>query len=235
MMHKGIGLECNPVAAHEILHPKVPELGTSKVPFTKMIYIEWEDFKLEDSKDYFRLQCSWKNCRLFEAPLPIACTSYRTDPATGSVVEVIAKLENTGNAKEPEAFTQWVAKYAPSRSPIQVDEARIFHELFKSDNPAASPDYLVDTNSDSLEVVKGATSRWTNTRSPGSRRKATTLLLCSGKETIVLNRIVGLKEDSGKATWIRCMTFINVCNGTSVKKRHARKRQRLTRNKEEDT
>lgn len=31
-----------------------------------------------------------------------------------------------------------------------------FHQLFKSDNPAASPDYLADINRDSLEIVEGA-------------------------------------------------------------------------------
>ena len=137
------------------LHPKVPELGTSKVPLTRTIYIESEDFRVEDSKDYFRL-APGKTVGLFGAPYPITCTSHRTDPATGTVVEVFARLENSGQAKKPKAFIQWVAEHAPSGSPIRVDEARIFHQLFKSDNPAASPDYLADINPDTLEVVKGA-------------------------------------------------------------------------------
>lgn len=137
------------------LHPKVPELGTSKVPFTRTVYIESEDFRLEDSKDYFRL-APGKTVGLFGAPYPITCTSYKADPATGSVVEVIARLENSGQAKKPKTFIQWVAEHAPSGSPIRVDEARIFHQLFKSDNPAASPDYLADINPDSLEIVKGS-------------------------------------------------------------------------------
>ena len=137
------------------LHPKVPELGTSKVPFTRTIYIESEDFRLEDSKDYFRL-APGKTVGLFGAPFPITCTSCKTDPATGAVTEVIARLENSGQAKKPKTFIQWVAEHAPSGSPIRVDETRIFHQLFKSDNPAASPDYLADINPESLEVVKGA-------------------------------------------------------------------------------
>lgn len=137
------------------LHPKVPEFGTSKVPFTRTIYIESEDFRPEDSKDYFRL-APGKTVGLFGAPFPITCTSYKTDPATGSVVEVIARLENSGQAKKPKSFIQWVAEHAPSGSPIRVDETRIFHQLFRSENPAASPDYLADINPDSLEVVKGA-------------------------------------------------------------------------------
>ncbi|KAF9651208.1 glutaminyl-tRNA synthetase [Thelephora ganbajun] len=137
------------------LHPKVPEFGSSKVPFTRTIYIESEDFRLVDSKDYFRL-APGKTVGLFGAPYPITCTSYKSDPVTGAVVEVIARLENSGQAKKPKTFIQWVAEHAPSGSPIRVGETRIFHQLFKSDNPAASPDYLADINPDSLEVVKGA-------------------------------------------------------------------------------
>lgn len=137
------------------LHPKVPALGASKVPFTRTIYIELEDFRLEDTKDYFRL-APGKTVGLFGAPYPITCTSYRTDPATGAVVEVIARLENSGQTKKPKAFIQWVAEHPPSGSPIRVDETRIFHQLFRSDHPAASADYLADINPDSLEVVKGA-------------------------------------------------------------------------------
>ena len=137
------------------LHPKVPELGTSKVPLTRTIYIESEDFRLESTKDYFRL-APGKTVGLFGAPYPITCTSYKTDPVTGAVVEVVAKLESSGQAKKPKAFIQWVAEHPPSGSPIRVDETRIFHQLFKSDNPAASPDYLADINPDTLEVVKGA-------------------------------------------------------------------------------
>jgi len=36
-----------------------------------------------------------------------------------------------------------------------IDEVRIFHTLFNSDNPAGLDDYLQDLNPDSLEVIKG--------------------------------------------------------------------------------
>ncbi|TCD70441.1 hypothetical protein EIP91_003522 [Steccherinum ochraceum] len=140
------------------LHPKVPELGTSKVPFTRTIYIDAEDFRLEDSKDYFRL-APGKTVGLFQAPHPITCTSYKTDPATGEVTELICKLENdtAGAAKKPKAFIQWVAEHAPSGSPVRIDETRVFHQLFKSDNPlAAVPDFKADINPHSLDMHKGA-------------------------------------------------------------------------------
>ena len=138
------------------LHPKVPELGSSKVPLTRTIYIDTDDFRLEDSKDYFRL-APGKTVGLFQAPWPITHVSHKTDPATGQVVEIVCRAENEGAPKKPKAFIQWVAEHRPSGSPVIVDETRIFHQLFKSDNPSAAvPDFKADINPDSLEVVKGA-------------------------------------------------------------------------------
>ncbi|KAA1466688.1 glutamine-tRNA ligase [Dentipellis sp. KUC8613] len=140
------------------LHPKVPELGTTSIPFTRTVYIDADDFRLQDSPDYFRL-APGKTVGLFQAPFPITCTSYKTDPATGAVTELICKLENGADGtpvKKPKAFIQWVAEHAPSGSPVRIDETRVFHRLFKSDNPAATADYKADLNPDSLEIVKGA-------------------------------------------------------------------------------
>ncbi|KAH7914420.1 tRNA synthetases class I, catalytic domain-containing protein [Hygrophoropsis aurantiaca] len=138
------------------LHPKAPELGSSVIPFTRTIYIEEEDFRLEDSKDYFRL-APGKTVGLFQAPYPVTCTSYKTDPVSGKVVEVLCRLENSGATKKPKTFIQWVAEYAPSGSPVHIDETRFFYPLFKSDNPlAAVPDFRADINPNSLEVIKGA-------------------------------------------------------------------------------
>ncbi|CAG7848705.1 Probable glutamine--tRNA ligase; AltName: Full=Glutaminyl-tRNA synthetase; Short=GlnRS [Serendipita indica DSM 11827] len=136
------------------LHPKVPELGTSTIPYTRTIYIDEDDFRLEDSKDYFRL-APGKSVGLFQAPYPITYVSHKTDES-GKVVEVICREENTGPPKKPKAFIQWVAEHPASGSPIRIDELRVFHRLFKSDDPAAEPDFLKDVAPDTLEVVKGA-------------------------------------------------------------------------------
>ncbi|KAG6337225.1 hypothetical protein ID866_1855 [Astraeus odoratus] len=137
------------------LHPKVPGLGTSLVPFTRTIYIDADDFRLEDSKDYFRL-APGKTVGLFQAPHPITCTSYIKDPSTGQVTEVMCRLEDR-DARKPKAFIQWVAEHAPSGSPVRVDETRLFHPLFKSDNPlAVVPDFRADINPNSMEVIRGA-------------------------------------------------------------------------------
>ncbi|KAJ7498739.1 glutamine-tRNA ligase [Mycena latifolia] len=135
------------------LHPKVAALGTTTIPFTRSIYIDADDFRLEDSKDYFRL-APGKTVGLFQAPHPITCTSYKTDPSSGQVVELICRLENAAEVKKPKAYIQWVAEHAASGSPVRIDETRIFHQLFKSDQPSA--DFLDDVDPNSLEVVKGA-------------------------------------------------------------------------------
>ncbi|EIM88595.1 glutamine-tRNA ligase [Stereum hirsutum FP-91666 SS1] len=141
------------------LHPKVPELGTSQIPFTRTVYIDRDDFRLQDSPDYFRL-APGKTVGLFQAPHPITCTSHKTDPTTGEVTELICKLEEPAAGqppKKPKAFIQWVAEHAPSGSPVRVDETRVFHRLFKSDNPlAAVPDFKADVDPNSLEIIKGA-------------------------------------------------------------------------------
>ncbi|KAF8076578.1 glutamine-tRNA ligase [Lyophyllum atratum] len=140
------------VMVEKPLHPKVPELGTSTIPFTRNIYIEADDFRLEDSKDYFRL-APGKTVGLFGAPYPVTYISHETDPTTGEVVGVVVKLESGGVSKKPKAFIQWVAEHASSGSPVRVDETRIFHRLFKSDRPTGD---VADLAPDSLEVVKGA-------------------------------------------------------------------------------
>ncbi|KAF9464374.1 tRNA synthetases class I, catalytic domain-containing protein [Collybia nuda] len=134
------------------LHPKVPQLGTTSVPFTRTIYIEMDDFRLEDSKDYFRL-APGKTVGLFGAPYPITYISHKVDPITGELMELSCKLENEGPTKKPKAYIQWVAEHTPSGSPVRVDETRIFHRLFKSDRPSGD---VSDLQPDSLETVKGA-------------------------------------------------------------------------------
>ena len=140
------------------LHPKALELGKVTIPFSKFLYIDRDDFRLQDSKDYFRL-APGKTVGLFGAPHPITCTSYRTDPNTGEVAELSCTLEDGSSGKpvvKPKTYIQWVAEHAPSGSPVCVDEIRIFHQLFKSDNPSAVENFLTDVNPDSLEIMQRA-------------------------------------------------------------------------------
>lgn len=144
------------------LHTKNASMGNNKIPLTKHLYIDASDFRTVDSKDFFRL-APGKTVGLLYASYPVTCTSFKTDERTGEVIEVFARYEgfstNPAEAKpapKVKTYIQWVAEHAPSKSPVQVSETRIFKQLFKSDDPAAIKDYISDVDPDSLQVVKGA-------------------------------------------------------------------------------
>ncbi|BEI91904.1 uncharacterized protein CcaverHIS019_0407240 [Cutaneotrichosporon cavernicola] len=130
------------------LHPKVPAMGSVETMFTKEVYIDAEDFRTEDSPDYFRL-APGKSVGLFKAPFPVTCTSFKTD-SNGNVTEIHCNLDNEGEFKKPKAYIQWVQ--APGA--VHIDEVRYFHPLFKHDPPPK--DFESDVNPDSIEVFTGA-------------------------------------------------------------------------------
>lgn len=130
------------------LHPKVPAMGTIETSFTKEVYIDAEDFRTEDSPDYFRL-APGKSVGLFKAPFPVTCTSFTTDPTSGAVTEIRCRLEDDAARAgkpvvKPKAFIQWVS--APDA--IHLDSVRYFHPLFKSDPPP--PEFENDIAPDSV-------------------------------------------------------------------------------------
>ncbi|KAF8477184.1 tRNA synthetases class I, catalytic domain-containing protein [Kalaharituber pfeilii] len=205
--------------------PGAPKMGEHEVPFTRKVYIDRSDFRETDSKDYFRL-APGKSVGLFKVPFPIKCTSFTKDPETGLVTEIFARYENDVEFVKPKTYIQWVADSPPHRSPIVV-EVRLFNQLFKSDDPESNPDgFLADINPNSEEVFKGAMIEVgfeeVRRRAPWPEREGEKNAKNVGKEstrfqalrvgyfamdgdsddspggTVVLNRIVTLKEDAGK-------------------------------------
>ena len=207
--------------------PKDPAMGNHIVPFTKNVYIDRSDFREIDSKDYFRL-APGKAVGLLKVPFPIKATSFERDDATGLVTTVHATYEKPeeGTAfKKPKTYIQWVALSAKHKSPVKA-EVRIFNSLFKSENPDAVEDgFLSDINPNSEEVFPNAMIETgleeVKERAPWPQEEGEKNIMNkdAGFETlrfqgmrvayfamdkdttngrIVLNRIVSLKEDSGK-------------------------------------
>ncbi|KAF8439227.1 tRNA synthetases class I, catalytic domain-containing protein [Terfezia claveryi] len=206
--------------------PGVPKMGEHEVPFTRKVYIDRSDFREVDSKDYFRL-APGKSVGLFKVPYPIKCTSFRKDPVTGLITEIRAHYESDASTfVKPKTYIQWVAHCPKKNSPIQV-EARLFNQLFKSDDPESNPDgFLADINPDSEEIFGYAIIEVgfeeVRRRAPWPEREGEKDKKVIGKEStrfqalrvgyfamdtdsgnvpgekIVLNRIVTLKEDAGK-------------------------------------
>ena len=100
------------------LHPKVPAMGTAKLPFTRTLYIDRSDFRTQDSKEYFRL-APGKSVGLYQVPNPITCTSFRTDES-GKVTELVCRYEPSVEANPPQTYIQWVAEHTASGSPVAL-------------------------------------------------------------------------------------------------------------------
>ncbi|KIX97525.1 uncharacterized protein Z520_06977 [Fonsecaea multimorphosa CBS 102226] len=206
--------------------PKDVDMGSHKLPFTKKVYIERDDFREVDSKDFFRM-APGKPVGLLKVPYPVIATSFKKDEATGLVTEIHAKYDKPAEGekvKKPKAYIHWVADAPGHGSPIKC-EVRVFNPLFKSDNPdAVEPSFMADIREDSLKVYPNAMAElglkeiWARAPWPeeaGEKKDKCGLesvrfqamrtgYFCLDKDTdeaagkIVLNRIVSLKEDSGK-------------------------------------
>lgn len=209
--------------------PKDPSMGSHTVPFTKTVYIDRSDFREVDSKDYFRL-APGKAVGLLKVPYPIKATTFEKDEATGLVKAVHASYEKPDEGapfKKPKTYIQWVASSPKHNSPIKA-EVRIFNPLFRSENPdTAEGGFLNDVNPSSEEIYPNALietglkevrrrapwpkqegeknidnkdAGFESVRFQGLRVGYFAMDRDSKDGRIVLNRIVSLKEDSGKGS-----------------------------------
>lgn len=139
------------------INPEQPEKGTRKVPFSKEIYIERDDFAIDPPPKYFRLKPGGE-VRLKNAYF-IKCTGYETDE-NGEVTLVRAVYDpasrggESPDGRKVKGTIHWVsAKHA-----IEA-EVRLYDKLFTVENPDDIPDgsdYKDYINPDSLIVIKGA-------------------------------------------------------------------------------
>ncbi len=135
-------------------NPEDPSAGTRKIPFSKIIYIEQDDFKENPPKDYFRL-APGKEVRLRYAYLA-TCTGVVKDPISGQIVEIHCNYDpatrggNTPDGRKVKGTIHWVsAKHA-------VDaEIRLYERLLTTADVAAEEgDFKSFLNPNSLEILK---------------------------------------------------------------------------------
>lgn len=128
----------------------VPKEGSRKLPFSREIYIDREDFMQEPPKDYFRLTPE-QPVRLKHAYI-ISCKEVIKD-ADGNIVEIKAEYypesksgSDTSGIKVKSAI-QWVdAKEA------KEVEVRLYDRLFACE----APEGIDDINPNSLKIIKNA-------------------------------------------------------------------------------
>jgi len=135
-------------------NPEDPSSGTRRVPFSKVLYIEQDDFMEDPPKKFFRL-APGREVRLRSAYF-ITCTSVVKDD-DGNVVELRATYDpatrggDAPDGRRPKATLHWVsAEHA-------LDcEVRLYDRLFNEEDPEQDGDFLAHMNPNSLEVVPNA-------------------------------------------------------------------------------
>jgi glutaminyl-tRNA synthetase len=140
-----------------INNPEDAAMGTRKVPFSRVLYIEQDDFREIPPKQYFRLSPG-REVRLRYGYF-ITCTSVIKDEKTGEVVEVHCTYDpatrggDAPDGRKVKSTIHWVS------AAHAIDaEARLYDNLFTGENPGEVPegqDFTANLNPHSLEVVRG--------------------------------------------------------------------------------
>jgi glutaminyl-tRNA synthetase len=135
-------------------HPDDASLGVRKLPFSKVLYIERDDFLEDPPKKFFRLSPG-REVRLRSAYF-ITCTDVIKD-ANGEIVELRATYDpatrggDSPDGRKPKATLHWVS------ADHAIDcEVRLYDRLFNVEDPEEGGDFLAHLNPDSLEVIPHA-------------------------------------------------------------------------------
>jgi len=139
-------------------NPEDPSAGTRKVPFSRVLYIEQDDFRENPPKEFFRL-APGREVRLRYGYV-VRCVSAVKDPATGQITEVRCTYDpatrggNTPDGRKIKSTIHWVSAAHASDA-----EIRLYEHLFTKESPEDVPegtDYKVNLNPNSLTVVTAA-------------------------------------------------------------------------------
>jgi glutaminyl-tRNA synthetase len=183
-------------------NPEDASAGTRRVPFSRELYIERDDFMEDPPKKFFRL-APGREARLRGAYF-VTCQEAVKNEA-GEIVELRCTYDpatrggDAPDGRKVKATLHWVS----AAHALDV-EVRLYDRLFTSEQPGATHDYKADLNPSSLEVL-------THTKlepsvagaAPGTRYQFERLgYFCVDPDSmpgaLVFNRTVTLKD-----TWAK--------------------------------
>jgi glutaminyl-tRNA synthetase len=187
-------------------NPEDAAAGTRKVPFSRVLYVEQDDFQENPPKDFFRLTPG-REVRLRYAYF-VKCTGITKDPKTGQVSELRCTYDpatrggDAPDGRKVKGTIHWVsAQHA-------VDaEVRLYDHLFSKadvDDVPEGQTYLANLNTDSLVVLNRAKLEPSlKTAAVGDKFQFERLgYFCVDKDsapgTLVFNRAVTLRD-----TWAK--------------------------------
>jgi glutaminyl-tRNA synthetase len=134
-------------------NPEDSNAGCRRVPFSRVLWIEREDFREHPPKKFFRL-APGREVRLRGAYF-ITCTGVVNDPATGEVTELRCTYDpSTRGGDAPDGRKVKSTLHWVSSSHALDAEVRLYDRLFTTENPSASDAYRSDLNPASLQVVQ---------------------------------------------------------------------------------
>jgi glutaminyl-tRNA synthetase len=134
-------------------NPEDSSAGTRKVPFTRELWIEREDFMEEPPAKFFRL-APGREVRLRSAYF-VTCREVVKN-AAGEIVELRCTYDPTTrggdspDGRRPKATLHWIS--AAHAMPAEV---RLYDHLFARPDPGADGDLFADLNPDSEKVLQG--------------------------------------------------------------------------------
>jgi glutaminyl-tRNA synthetase len=135
-------------------NPEDPGAGTRRVPFSRELYIEGEDFRENPPKKYFRLSPGVE-VRLRYAYF-VRCTDVVKDPRTGEIVELHGTYDpstrggDAPDGRKVKGTIHWVS------APHAVEaEVRLYDHLFRKPRPDEEDDWKAALNTNSLERLVG--------------------------------------------------------------------------------
>ncbi len=138
-------------------NPEDASAGTRKVPFSRVLYIEQDDFREDPPKGYFRLSPG-REVRLRYGYFITAKSVVKND--RGEVVEVHCTYDpatrggNAPDGRKVKSTIHWV-----SVAHAVDAEVRIYETLFSKENPdevGPGQDFTANLNPNSLEVIANA-------------------------------------------------------------------------------
>lgn len=184
-------------------NPEDETAGTRKIPFSKVLYIETDDFREVPPPKYFRLYPG-NEIRLRYAYL-IKCTGVVRDSASGEISEVHCTYDpetrggDAPDGRKVKSTIHWVS--AGQAVPAEV---RLYDQLFLVENPDVGEDVDKIINPNSLEILSGCvTEPSLGTATPGERFQFERngyfcVDLDSSPGNLVFNRTVSLKDSWSK-------------------------------------
>lgn len=185
-------------------HPQKPEMGSRKVPFSRELYIEQEDFMENPPKKYYRL-APGREVRLRYGYF-VKCVNVVKDPNTGEVIEIHCTYDpetKSGFApdgRKVDATIHWVS--AAHSLPAEV---RLYDRLFRVANPLREgTDFIEFLNPKSVEILMNCRMEPSMKETvPGDKYQFERLgYFCTDPDSsaniIVFNRTVTLRD-----TWAK--------------------------------